>query len=404
MESMWKRGGLTWKELGRRVWSEIVEDDVFGRAAQLSYYFLLALFPLLLFLTSMLGYFASEDHELREALFKYLRAVLPGEASDLVSKTVDGVTEGSGGGKISLGILATIWAASNGMGAISESLNIAYDVKETRPWWKSRLVAVLLTIALAVLIISALLLVLYGHDIAETVAGKFGLGEAFEIAWKVLQWPVVLAFVLLAFALIYYLAPDLRDHAWVWVTPGAVVGVFLWLLVSFAFRTYLHFFNSYSATYGSLGAVIILMLWFYLTGAAILIGGEVNSEIEHAAAEAGAPDAKESGEKSPQQFESGKGQPTDRDARPAPTSRDADAQKNQMPDAPTDSTGDAAQASTVAPASTSLSPQRPSSLRPEATPTPPSAAESRSLDFKKVAVVFGAWALSKIWRGKARRK
>ena len=119
------------------------------------------------------------------------------------------------------------------------------------------------------------------------------------MVWKILQWPIALAFVLLAFALIYYFAPDVRDQKWVWVTPGAVLGVALWLLVSFTFRLYLHFFDSYSKTYGALGAVIVLMLWLYLTGAAILIGGEVNSEIEHAAAKAGAPDAKEEGEKAP---------------------------------------------------------------------------------------------------------
>src|SRR5918998_1784849 len=292
-------GGLSWAELGKRVYAEVQDDDVLGRSAQLSYYFLLALFPALLFLTSLLGYLAGEDSQLRQGLFNSLAAVLPGEASKLVSETVNDVTQSSGGGKLSFGVLATLWAASNGMGAISESLNAAYDVKETRPWWKSRLVAIGLTLALAFLIISALVLVLYGHDLAELVAGKFGLGEAFEWAWKILQWPIVLAFVLFAFALLYYFAPDLHDQDWKWVTPGSLLGVGLWLLVSFGFKAYLSYFNSYSATYGSLGAVIILMLWFYFTGAAILIGGEINSEIEDELARQGAPGAKEKGEKSP---------------------------------------------------------------------------------------------------------
>ncbi|HEX8649204.1 MAG TPA: YihY/virulence factor BrkB family protein [Pyrinomonadaceae bacterium] len=304
MASMWGLGGLTWKELGKRVWQEMQEDDVFGRAAQLSYYFLLALFPLLLFLTSLLGYFAEAGTELRNNLLSYLATVMPASAWDLVHTTVDEISKAKGGGKLSFGILATLWAASNGMGAISESLNVAYNVKETRPWWKARLVSILLTIALAVLIISALTLVLYGGEIAEKIAAGFGLGDAFTITWKIVQWPLVLMFVLLSFSLIYYFAPDLHDQDWKWVTPGSMIGVALWLLVSFAFRGYLHFFDSYSATYGSLGAVIILMLWFYLTGAAILIGGEINSEIENAAAEAGAPDAKERGEKDPQEFES----------------------------------------------------------------------------------------------------
>ena len=303
MASLWKLGGLTWKELAWRVWSDIGEDEVFGRAAELSYYFLLALFPLLLFLMSLLGFFAEAGSQLRNNLLSYLSQVVPASASELIRTTVDEIGKGSGGGKLSFGILATLWAASNGMGAISASLNAAYHVKESRPWWKQRLIAIGLTIALSVLIISALALVLYGGKIAESIAGSYGLGDLFKLTWKILQWPIVLAFVLVAFALIYYWAPDLRDQDWRWVTPGSVIAVTLWLVVSFAFRIYLHYFDSYSKTYGSLGAVIVLMLWFYLTGAAILIGGEVNSDIEAAAAKKGAPGAKEKGEKSPDEKE-----------------------------------------------------------------------------------------------------
>src|SRR5919107_2935258 len=280
-------GGLSWKELGRRVYAETTDDDVTGRAAQLSYYFLLALFPALLFLTSLLGYFAGEDSQLRSNLFQYLSAVLPGDVSKLVAETVTDVTQSSGGGKLSFGILATLWAASNGMGAMSESLNAAYDLKESRPWWKVRLTAVGLTLALTLLIVTALVLVLYGHDIADAVAVKVGLGSAFATAWKIVQWPLVLVFVLVAFALIYYFGPDAHQQDWKWITPGAAIGVLLWLLISFAFKAYLSYFNSYSATYGSLGAVIILMLWFYFTGTAILVGGEINSEIEHEMAKQG---------------------------------------------------------------------------------------------------------------------
>ena len=297
--------GLSWVELGKRVYAEVMDDDVLGRSAQLSYYFLLALFPALLFLTSLLGYLAGENGELRQELFNYLAAVLPGEASKLVSDTVSDVTQSSGGGKLSFGILATFWAASNGMGAISESLNAAYDLKESRPWWKVRLTAVGLTLALTLLIVTALVLILYGHDIADALSIKLGLGSAFATGWKILQWPLVLIFVLVAFALIYYFGPDSHQQDWKWITPGAVIGVLLWLLISFAFKAYLSYFNSYSATYGSLGAVIILMLWFYFTGTAILVGGEINSEIENELAKQGAPDAKEKGEKAPGQKEQG---------------------------------------------------------------------------------------------------
>ncbi len=299
MASLWKLGGQTWKELAKRVWADIGKDDIFGRAAQLSYYFLLALFPLLLFLTSVIGLIMGSGTGLRHSLFDYLGKVLPSSASTLVSTTMFEVSNASGGGKISFGILAALWAASTGMGAISESLNVAYHVKETRPWWKQRLTAVILTVALGLLIITALVLVLYGGKIADSLAGHYGFGGAFTLAWKIVQWPIVLAFLFIGFALIYYWAPDLADQDWRWVTPGSIVAVTLWLLVSFGFRLYLNYFNSYSKTYGSLGAVIILMLWFYLTGAAILIGGEVNADIEAAAAREGAPEAKDKGEKNP---------------------------------------------------------------------------------------------------------
>jgi membrane protein len=209
------------------------------------------------------------------------------------------VSSASGGGKISFGIIAALWAASNGMGAISDSLNVAYHVEESRPWWKQRLTAVALTIVLAFLIISALVLVLYGGRIADGLAASYGFGAVFTVGWKILQWPIVLVFLLLGFELIYYWAPDLGDQDWKWVTPGSVAALTLWLLVSLGFRLYLHFFDSYSKTYGSMGAVIVLMLWFYLTGASILIGGEINSDLEDAAARKGAPEAKKKGEKNP---------------------------------------------------------------------------------------------------------
>ena len=295
--SLWKLGGLKPMLLARRVWKEIQGDKVFNRAAELSYYFLLALFPLLILLTSVFGLIIGEQTELRQNLFNYLSQVMPPSALQLTDTTLQEISTASGGGKISFGVLATLWAASNGMGAITEALNVAYDANESRPWWKTRLTAILLTIGLGVLIITALIIVLAGGKISGAIAGNFSFGSVFTWTWKILQWPLVFVFITLAFALIYYFAPDVEDQSWQWITPGSVIGVVLWLLVSFAFRIYLSFFDSYGKTYGSLGAVIILMLWLYLTGAAVLIGGEVNAEIEHAAAEAGAADAKQKGEK-----------------------------------------------------------------------------------------------------------
>ena len=283
MGRIWTLSGLGWTTFLKRVWQQINEDDIWGRAAQLSYYFLLALFPLLLFLVTLFGYFASASSQLRTGLLTYLGTVVPSSAVDLIRATLDEISQGKGGGKLSFGLLAALWAASNGMGAITQTLNVAYDVEETRSWLKVRLISIGLTIFLAVLIISALVLVLYGGKIVDLIAAMADLTDTFRILWKALQWPIVLGFLLIGFGTIYYFAPNLRERTWRWITPGSVVAVVLWLLVSFAFRAYLHFFNSYSATYGSLGALIILMLWFYLTGIAILVGGEINSELDHAA-------------------------------------------------------------------------------------------------------------------------
>jgi membrane protein len=265
----------------KRVAQRIIDDDIFGRAAQLSYYFLLALFPLLLVLINVLGYMAQEGTAFREKLLTYLAALMPRSAIALVRTTLTEISEASGTGKVSFGLLAALWAASNGMGAISDTLNTAYNVKERRPWWKVRIISVCLTIALAVLILAALTIVLYGGTIGEGLAARYGFGGLFTLVWKIVQWPIALGFVLTTFNLVYNFAPDLPRGEHSWITPGAFVGVGLWLVVSFGFRAYLSFFDSYSVTYGSLGAVIVLMLWFYLTGVAILIGGEVNSEVSH---------------------------------------------------------------------------------------------------------------------------
>ena len=286
--SMWRVEGLTWREIARRVYQQIQQDEVFGRAAQLSYYFLFALFPLLLFLTALLGYFTRVGTKLRARVLDFLATVAPPSAYDLIYKTVDEISRSKSAGKISIGLLVTLWASSNGMVAIITSLNAVYNLDERRVWWKRRLVSIGLTITFAVLILTSLALLLFGGEIGEHLAERWGLGKVFTVTWRIVQWFVALGVVLLSFGLIYNLAPNHKERRWRWLTPGAAAGVTLWLAVSFVLRLYLDYFDSYSMTYGSLGAVIILMMWFYLTGASILIGGEINSEImKHYRSQAG---------------------------------------------------------------------------------------------------------------------
>jgi membrane protein len=280
--SLWKFGGLTPYTLIRRTYAEINKDDVFGHSAELSYYFLLALFPALLFMITILGFMSGPGSELRNQLMSYMSRAMPSSAADLVGKTLNEVHQNSSALKALFGAVAALWAATGGIDAISKTLNIAYDLQETRSYVRKKLTSVGLTFGLAVLIIGALALIAFGGQIGELVAAKIGLGGAFTAAWKILQWPVALGAMFLAFSMIYYFAPNMKDPQWYWITPGAAVGVVVWIAASVGFSLYLKFFNSYSKTYGSLGAVIILMLWFYLTGMAILIGGEVNSEISKA--------------------------------------------------------------------------------------------------------------------------
>jgi membrane protein len=295
--SIWSLGGLRPIQLAKRVWAEIDHDNVLGRASELAYNFLLAVFPMLLVILSLLGFFASRATDLRHNLFEYLARVLPASASELITKTINEVTNNTGGGKLTIGLLFAVWAASGGVTTMMSTLNEAYHVRESRSWIKIHAIALALTVALSMLVIGALLLVLAGGHIAEFMGAKLLLNTILVTSWKILQWPVALFFLVLAFALIYYFGPDVKEQHWYWITPGSVVGVLLWLAASFGFRVYLHFFDSYSKTYGSLGAAIILVVWFYVTGFAFLVGGEINAEIEHAAAERDHPEAKAEGQK-----------------------------------------------------------------------------------------------------------
>jgi membrane protein len=293
------RPTLTLKQAAVRLAKSVYKDDVFGQAAKLAYYFLLSMVPLLIFFTALLGMMAQHGTALRDNLLRYFSALVPGSASALVYKIVDEIGTGSSGGKLSFGIITTLWAASSGMAAMFDSLNMAYDVKESRPWWKTRLLAIALTIGLSIMVAVALALLLKGGEISEYISSRLGFGRVFMTTWTFLQWPIMVLSLFVAFFLLYDFAPNVRRQRLRWVWPGAALGVALWLIVSFGFRLYFSFFDTYNVTYGSLGAVVVLMLWFYLSGLAILIGGELNAELEHAAAEAGVPTARHRGRRNP---------------------------------------------------------------------------------------------------------
>lgn len=293
--SPWKLGGLSSWQLLKRVYSEFDQDEVFTRSAALAFYFLSALIPMIFFLTAMLGLFA-QSHDLQSGLLNYSARFMPPDAFNLLQKTLREITTSSTGLKLALGLVLALWSGAGGVSSIMDALNRCYHVRDSRPLWKQKLIAIALTVALSALTITALIIILYGGDIAQFVGRHTGLSTPMVIAWRIVQWPVALLFIVLAFALLYFWGPD-AEQEWQWITPGSLVGVLLWIGASLIFRVYLHYFNSYSKTYGSLGAVIILIYWLYISGMALLAGGEINSEIENAAAEHGHPEAKEAGEK-----------------------------------------------------------------------------------------------------------
>ncbi len=279
MNRLWRLHGLKFQRLVKRVWTEILNDDVFGQAAELSFYFLLALVPLFILLTNIFGYFAQSE-DLRSSLLGYFRRVVPRSAYDLIVQTLNQIASGAGSGKLSLGILGTLWAASNGMAALGDGLNRAYEIKDSRPWWRARLIAIGLTFLFSLFTVTALVLILAGGKLGEYLAAYAGMESGFAWAWAFARWLLAALFVLSGINLLYRFAPDWKEWQWRWMTPGALVALVLWMAASLGFRFYLQYFNAYNATYGSLGAVVILMLWFYLTGIAILTGAEVDSEIE----------------------------------------------------------------------------------------------------------------------------
>jgi len=263
LEPTWNLGGLTFWQLTRRVVHGIDKDDLFGRASELAYNFLLALFPLLLFILTLFGLFASRSNELQSNLLSYFAAFLPPPAFQLLKAITTEMAANATGGKLTFGILLTLWFASGGMSSMISTLNAVYHVRESRSWFRGRVIALGLTIAILILLLTSLFIVLAGEHLTDWIGIKLHLTSIVVIAWKGLQWVAVVLFLALSFSLIYYFGPSLDQRQWHWITPGSVFGEFLWLAASAGLRVYLHFFNTYTATYGSLGAMMILLVWLY---------------------------------------------------------------------------------------------------------------------------------------------
>jgi membrane protein len=265
----------------------LLDDNLVGRAAELGFYFIFALFPSLLTATSLLGLAAKSASKIYYSLLGYLSIVIPPDAMHMVLGTFSQITSSATSGKLTFDFVFAIWSASVGFSAIQDSLNVAYKVKETRSYMGARMSAIGATMLLSVLV-TLMLASLLGADFFARMAylrvDHGFLAAILAVTARSLGW--LLAFVLLSlfFAVIYYFAPDVKKSHWHWLTPGAAIGIIGWILASLGLRAYVHLFGGYSVAYGSLGAVIILLTWFYLSGLMLLLGAEINSEIEAAAA------------------------------------------------------------------------------------------------------------------------
>jgi len=280
---------ISWTELAKRTYRELLADNCFGLAAQLAYYFFLALFPALLFVVALISFVPVEG--LLNAITSLLARVAPTEVLTLVSGQISKIAQDKSGGLLTLGMFGTIWSTSSGVNAIIDTLNQAYGIQESRPFWRVKAIALGMTVGLAVFIVISFALVLVGPTLAEKLALWLHLGPVFEWTWKIVQWPVVFSLIAFAMAIIYYFAPDAQQE-WVWITPGSVFSTVLWLIISLGFKLYVSYFGSYNATYGAIGGVIVTLVWLYVSSLAVLVGAELNAEIEHAS-----PYGKDAGEK-----------------------------------------------------------------------------------------------------------
>lgn len=280
---------VPWRRFLKDLYNEVNDDNIFNGAAALAYYLMLAIFPAAIFLLTLLPYLPIPN--LSDAVMDLLRQSLPGEAANLFTEVVQAVTTERRTGLLSFGILLTLWSASSGLYATMQQLNITYDVKEGRPFWKARGTAILLLALFVVLIVGAFALIVGGGFIQDWIASYSGRSQALLLLFATFRWVVITLLLLFGLAVIYYFGPDVEQR-FRFITPGSVVGVALLILTSLAFRSYVSGFGDYDATYGSLGAVIVLLLWLYLAGLAILTGSEINALFEHYR-----PEGKSKGEK-----------------------------------------------------------------------------------------------------------
>jgi membrane protein len=268
---------IAWKRFFKELYNKFFETDVMSSSAQVGFYFSFAFFPLLLFLVSLFGIVLDSTDELRSELYQYLAQIMPGSAYQLVRTTMNEIIETSSGGKLTLGLLVTLWSASAGVDSLRTALNRVHELRESRSWWKTKLQSLVLTLLFILVIAIVLGGLTAGWSLVKVTASGMGFEVTSPWVLTTIQWAAIVIVMLFATEVVYSWLPCFDKFHWVWISPGAVTAIIVWILFSGLFRLYLQYFNTYNKAYGSLGAVIILMLWMYIAGLALLLGGAINS-------------------------------------------------------------------------------------------------------------------------------
>jgi len=264
-----------WANVFKRSFQSFLADDAMGLSAQVAFSSLLAFFPAMVFLVGLLDLIGAY-----ETLQEFLAPVAPGAVLETIDTLQKETSKGTSVVAFVVGGAGATWAASGAMSAVIKAVNRAYNRVETRPFWKTRIIAIVLVALTGLVLAGLLLLIVFGGPLGTAIADKAHLGGAFEIFWAVLRWPLAFVAILLFFGLVYYLAPNADVRSWKWLTPGSLVGGVSWLALSGLFALYTSFSDSYSKTYGALASGIVLLLWLNYSAFALLFGAELNSELE----------------------------------------------------------------------------------------------------------------------------
>jgi membrane protein len=267
-----------WLAAAKRSFSQFMQDDCMGLSQQIAYSSLLAFFPAMAFLVGALGLF-----HLFDDLKQLLDPIAPSGVIEFISSLEQDSGEGTSAAAFVIGLFGAVWVASGAMGSVIKAVNRAYEVQETRPFWRLRVIAILLVVTTGITTAGVFLLIVVGGELGHAIAEKAHLGDAFQWTWDVVRWPVAFSAILLFFALVYYLAPNKGQRNWKWITPGSVLGGLLWLALSALFALYVTFAGNYTKTYGTLASGVILLLWLNYSAFALLFGAELNSELDRQA-------------------------------------------------------------------------------------------------------------------------